>query len=371
MRRITAIEEIGEEPPQALVAAWEELADAQRASPFLHPGFVLAWWRAFGRSPLGVAVTREGDRVVALLPLVMRNGVLASPANWHTPETGLLAADDSAAAELAVALLARRPRRLALAFLDGDAPATTLLRRAVAHDGYAVAERQLANAPYLELDGGDWEAFEREAIPAKDRRTLNRRARRLTEQGRVWLDVSDGREDAATLDARFDEVVRIEAMGWKGRQGTAMSSRQDTRAFYRAVAHWGAARGWLRMQVLRLDEAPLAVAFALEAHRVLYSMKTGYDPAHRSFGPGVMLMREVVRQGFEDGLERYELLGDEDPYKRMWSSGAHPRIALQAFAHSPRGRFDHFAFTRAAPLAKRLGAGRLRRVLPDRDRPRF
>jgi CelD/BcsL family acetyltransferase involved in cellulose biosynthesis len=368
MGRITAIETIDEEEPEALVAAWEELADAQRASPFLYPGFVLGWWRAFGRPPLRLAVLREADRLLALVPLIVRNGVLASPANWHTPETGLLAVDDTAATELLTALLARRPRRLALAFLDGDAPATALLRSTVARASYRLAERQLANAPYLDFDGGDWEAFEREAIPSKDRKTLNRRARRLAEQGRVWLDVSDGREDAATLDARFDELVRVEAMGWKGEQRTAMSSQPETLAFYRAVAHWGATRGWLRMQVLRLDDAPLAVAFALEAHGVLHSMKTGYDPAHRSYGPGVMLMREVVRRGFETGLTRYELLGDEDPYKRMWSSGAHPRVALQAFSRSARGRLDHFTFVRAAPLAKRLGAGRL---LSTGDRPRL
>ncbi len=370
MARTTAIEAIGEEPSEALLSAWEQLADEVRASPFLSPGFVLAWWRAFGRPPLHVAVTREDDRVVALLPLIARGQRLASPANWHTPETGPLAVDEQAASELVTALLAQRPRRFSLAFLDGEADTTALLRTTIGRAGYRLVERQLANAPYLDLDG-DYASFERAAIPSKDRKVMNRRARRLAEQGRVWLDVNDGSDGREQLDARFDELTRIEAMGWKGEQGTAMASREDTLGFYRELAHWGASRGWLRMQVLRLDEAPLAVAFALEAHGVLHSMKTGYDPQQRAFGPGVMLMREVIRQGFEDGLHRYELLGDEDPYKRMWSNGAHTRIALQAFSPSPRGRLDQLFFTRGVPLAKRLGAGRLRRWLPGGDRPRL
>jgi CelD/BcsL family acetyltransferase involved in cellulose biosynthesis len=366
-REATTVETIGDEPSRELLAAWERLADDVHASPFLYPGFVLAWWRAFGRPPLSVVVTREDERVVALLPLVARGGVLASPANWHTPETGLLAADEDAAAELVRALLARGPRRLALAFLDGAAELTDALRRTARSAGYRLVERRLANAPFLDLDG-DWEAFEREAIPARDRRSLNRRARRLAEQGRVWLDVSDG---AGELEERYAEIVRIEQLGWKGERGTAVGSRPETLAFYRELARWAAERGWLRLQVLRLDEAPLAVAYAIEAHGVLHSMKTGYDPAHRSAGPGVMLMRETIRRGYEDGLRRIELLGDEEPYKRMWSSGARERIALQAFSRSPRGRFEHLLFARGLPLAKRLGAGRLRSLLRSGGAPQL
>jgi CelD/BcsL family acetyltransferase involved in cellulose biosynthesis len=366
MARTTVIETLEGDGPSELLAGWERLADDVRASPFLYPGFVLAWWRAFGDSALQIAVTRDDDRVAAVLPLVSRRGVLASPANWHTPETGVLAQDELAVADLVTALLARRPRRLSLAFLDRSATTTATLHGAVERAGYRITERPLANAPFLELHG-DWEAFEG-AIPAKERKPLKRRARRLAELGSVSFDVSTG---DAQLDERFDELVRVEALGWKGEQGTAMSSQRETLDFYRDVARWGSARGWLRMQALRLDDAAIAVAFGLEAHGVLHSLKTGFDPAHRALGPGVMLMRELVRQGFEDGLARIELLGDADPYKRLWSSGVRERIAFQAFSRSPGGRLDHVAFAHGLPLAKRLGAGRLRALLSDSDRPRI
>lgn len=367
MARTTVIQTIGADPAPELLAEWERLADGASASPFLYPGFVLAWWRAFGDGQLSVATAREDERLVALLPLVQRGRVLAAPANWHTPEGGVLAASESDASALVADLLARRPRRLSLAFLDRSAPTTQALGAAIERGGYRLVERPLNTAPFLELTG-DWESFE-QSIPKRDRRPLRRRTRRLAELGTVEWDVSDGSGD--DLGARFEEIVEIEAMGWKSEQGTAIRSQPETLRFYREVVEWGAARGWLRMQALRLDGRALAIAFGLQAHGVLHSLKTGFDPEHRALGPGVLLMQDLVRQGFEDGLTRIELLGDADPYKRMWSSGARERIALQAFSPRPAGRLDHLVFAHGIPLAKRVGAGRLRKLLPSSDRPRI
>lgn len=366
MHRTTSIEPLDERPSPDLLASWERLADERRASPFLYPGWVLPWWRAFGIAPLRLAVVREGDEVVAALPLVMRRHVLASPSNWHTAETALLARDEDAARELIACVLARRPSRASFAFLDRDADSTAMLREAIAHHGCAIYERPLTNAPYVELDG-DWEAFE-ERLPARERKELRRRARRLAEQGEVWLDVSDGSDQ---LDVRFFEFVRVEGVGWKGQRGTAIRSQPKTLGFYRQVADWAARRGWLRLQTLRLDDASVAVGYALEAHGVQHSLKIGYDPAFRSYGPGVALMREVVRHAFEERLERIELLGGDDRHKLLWASGTRERVVLQAFSRSLAGRRDRLVFERGLPLARRLNAERLLPLLRRGDRPRI
>lgn len=286
---------------------------------------------------------------------------MVSPANWHTPEAGPLAVDDQAQQAVVMALLAAHPRRISLAFLDGAAATTGRLRQTLVRAEYRIVERQLTSAPYVALEG-DWDAFH-QRLPRKLRNELRRRERRLADEGVVASEVSDGTAD---LDDRFAELLRLEALGWKGEGGTAIASRPDTRAFYRGVAEWAAARGWLRLPSVRLDDRPLAMRFGLEAHGVFYSMKVGFDPAFRAFGPGVMLLRDVIRRSYEAGLERVELLGTIDPHKQQWSTGVRERIALQTFSPAPAGRVDHLLYARAMPLAKRLGAGRLRAVLPGR-----
>lgn len=366
MSRATSIEPLGEHPPVELIEGWERLADELRASPFLHPGWVMPWWRAFRRAPLHLAVLREGSELLAALPLAIRGRVLASPSNWHTPETGLLARDADAARALVTAVLARKPSRASFAFLDRDAPGTAMLRDAIGAAGCAIYERPLTNAPYVALDG-DWDAFE-QRLPSRERKELRRRVRRLEERGRLWLDVGDGRD---RLEERFFEFVRVEGVGWKGERGTAIRSQPRTLRFYRDVAAWAAERGWLRLQTLRLDEASVAVGYALEAHGVQYSLKIGYDPAFRSFGPGVTLMREVVRRAFSERLERIELLGGEERHKLLWASGMRERVVLQAFSRSLAGRRDRLLFEHGLPLARRLNAERLLPLLRRGDRPRI
>jgi CelD/BcsL family acetyltransferase involved in cellulose biosynthesis len=349
----TALRAVGGDPE--LVLAWEGLADRLQASPFRYPGFVRAWFEAFGRGELLLATVARDDRLAAALPLVRAGGRLSTPANWHTPHVGLLAEDDDAAAQLAHGLFTAGARRLALRFL-GAPDCETIA--AAAHDaGWRTFERTLLRSPYIDLSGG-WEAFE-QVLGSSANKAMRRRRRRLAELGAVTLEAADGSDG---LDDRYDQLVRLEGMGWKGEQETAIGSRPETLRFYRDVAEWAAQRGWLRIHLLRLDGTPIAAAFGLRAHGVHASMKIGHDPAHQKLAPGVMLMHDVIREACDEGLRTVELLGDEDPLKRSWTSLAREWRSLDAFAPTAGGRAAFAAFTarRALAAARARSARRLR-----------
>jgi CelD/BcsL family acetyltransferase involved in cellulose biosynthesis len=208
------------------------------------------------------------------------------------------------------------------------------------------------------MDGSSWERFE-EGL-GSTRASLKKRRRRLEQAGPVTCELNDGTPD---FDEQFAEVLRIEAMGWKGEQGTAIASRPDTRQFYGAIAAWAAARGWLRLHLMRVDGAPIAVALGLEAHGTHASLKIGFDPAHSRGGPGVLLHEEMVRSGFERGLRRIELLGDEDEHKRTWTSATHELVELDMWAPTLAGRAGYVATTQIRPIASRFGLGRAVRAV--------
>ncbi len=359
------IEEVGE-PDDRLAEEWEQLADRMGATPFLHPGFVLAWQRAFGQGPLLLATVRRAGELVAALPLVRRGAVLASPANWHTPATGVLAQDDLAAAELARILSGVHARRISLAFIDVADARVAAFRGELVGAGYGILERTLTCSPYLELVG-DWMAFE-SSMSSEVRANLRRRRRRLEERGTVTFEQEDGR---SRLDELFADVVNVEGMGWKGEQGTAIGSRSDTLRFYREIAGWAADRGWLRMHMLRLDGRPIAVGLALRSNGIQFHLKIGFDPAYRKLAPGMLLMREYIHRAFADGLRRVEMLGGEEAYKRVWCPQTRETVGLQAFAPSLTGLADRLVFTFGRPLAKRLAADRLLGALSSTDAPRL
>jgi CelD/BcsL family acetyltransferase involved in cellulose biosynthesis len=365
-RDVSGLVERVDESHDRLIGEWQRLADRLGAIPFLHPGFVLAWQRAFGRDPLLLVTVRHAGELVGVLPLARHGAVLASAANWHTPVTGVLAHDDAVARELAGILAGVRARRISLAFIDRTDASTEVFRGELANAGYGIVERTLTRSPYLEIVG-DWAAYE-SSLGSEVRGNLRRRRRRLEERGTVAFEEWDGR---SRLDQLFGEVVDVEGMGWKGERGTAIGSRQDTLGFYRDIASWAADRGWLRIHMLRLDGRPIAAGLALRAGGIQFHLKIGFDPAYRKLAPGTLLMREYIHSAFADGLRRIEMLGDEEAYKRTWCPDTRETVGLQAFAPSIAGRVDHLVFAYGRPLAKRLPGKPLLRRLAATDGPRL
>jgi CelD/BcsL family acetyltransferase involved in cellulose biosynthesis len=336
----------------AIADDWDALADRTGSVPWMRPGWIRAWWSAFGHGRLEVVTVWRAGRLAALAVVRHLLGEVLTPSDWYTPCSGLLGEDDEALAVLAEALLERRPRRLELRQVVRGHPGLAACRVAAADAGYHVLERTLQRAPYLDLGSfdGDFAAYEatrsRELV-----RNVRRGRRRLAELGRVSVEFHDGRERLAEL---LEEAFRVEASGWKGERRSAMASRERTRLFWTTVFGWAASRGWLHLAFLHLDGRAIAFQANVGTGDVRYGVKTGYDGAFGRASPGALLMYEELKEASRAGLRRFELLGPDQPYKMAWATGMHEISLLQAFAPGPMGTLERIAFERARPVVKRL-----------------
>jgi CelD/BcsL family acetyltransferase involved in cellulose biosynthesis len=347
------------EPDIAAVAEeWEDLADRTQATPFVEPGWIAAWWRAFGSGRLEVHVVRRDDRLVGVLPVGLRAGRAASPTNFHTPAFGLVAEDGGAADRLAAAVLDRRPRRLSVGFLDADGPDLAALLRGAAAARYRPILRTQLRSPFIRLAPSlDAYRAQRRSSAMAD---LRRKRRRLSERGHAALERVTGGPDLANA---LDEGFRLERLGWKGSRGTAVASVPALREFYGEVARWAAARGWLRLFLLRIDGRALAFYYGLEHRHVLHLLKGGYDPAWARLSPGQLLLEDVIASGFSHGIERIELGGSDERYKRVFANSVRERQRLQVFSPTPAGRCEWAVMSHGRRLAARLSLDRaLRRI---------
>jgi CelD/BcsL family acetyltransferase involved in cellulose biosynthesis len=351
----------------AVVPAWEELAGRTCAPPFLRPEWIAAWWRAFGRGALQAVTVHRGGRLIALLPLARRRSGLSSPSNDHTPLFGAVFDGPEAAALLANAVLASGPSRLRLGYVRAGGTDEDAILDAARATRYRTVTRTLLRSPYLEI-AGDPVAYE-EARRRRGLNDLRRRRRRMADEGTVSIDVCDG---STRLDVLLREAFDIEAKGWKGKRGTAIGARAETRRFYAEVAAWAASRGWLRLAFLRLDGRPLAFDLCLEHEGVQYLLKGGFDPEFARFAPGQQLLYELVRGAFANGLRRIEFGGAAEAYKLVWTDTTSDRDEIRAFARGPRGRLAWVAqgplmrLARRVHLTRAIGTARakVRRRLP-------
>jgi CelD/BcsL family acetyltransferase involved in cellulose biosynthesis len=335
---------------QSLRIEWDELADRAGAPPFLRPDWIEAWWRAFAKGRLTVLATRAGGDLTGVLPLMRRAGGLVSPTNWHTPLFGPVCADHDAEVALAEAFVQRGGAHLGLRFIDAGDPFLDTLRSAATGAGWSTIERPLQRSPYVPIDGS-WEQF-CSGLSKDRRRSIRRRERRLRELGELQVIVEDGTE---RLDELLAEGFALEASGWKGAQGTAITSRPETHAFYTEIARWGASAGLLRLVFIRVDARPIAFNLCLEDDRVHYALKPGHSDEMARYGPGALLAYRMIERAFALDLASYELLGGEDEFKRSFA-GEHSRakVELNGFAGSPRGAMMRLVDTRFRPLARRI-----------------
>jgi CelD/BcsL family acetyltransferase involved in cellulose biosynthesis len=337
-----------------LAAEWDALADRLGSTPFARPGWVEAWAGAFAAKRLVVLVARRDGRLAGVLPAVRSPfGALRSATNAHTPHFEVVGEDEGVVGALVDDVYSGRPRAVALGCLDPAQPGWAAALAAARAARYRVSARVALRSPCVVVEG-DHEAYlrtRRRGFGAD----LRRRSRRLAEHGTVTFG-----------PAELDELLALEATGWKARRGTAIAAHAATRAFYGAITAWAGARGTLRLLALRLDGRPLAVLLGVEDNGVHYLLKGGFDTAYARYSPGQLVLAEAIRRAFADGLRRVELGAGCDPYKLQWADAVRERVGMHAFAPTFGGSLGWVAVARGRPLAERAGLDGALRPLRDR-----
>ena len=331
---------------------WDALADRVAAPPFLRPGWIAAWCRAYARTAPAVVEVRRRGELAGVLPVIRHRRTITGPTNSHTPVFGPLAADEDAAAELAERAVAEFGRALVLEPVDPAHPATAAFAEGLRRSGRLTLVETLRRAPYVPVEGSFDDYLK--GLSKNHRKQVARRRRRLEETGHVSIEVQASTRGLASA---LDDFVQLEASGWKKGSGTAIASRRENRDFYAEISRWAAERGWLRLSFLALDGRPIATELALEEAGVMYALKGGFDPAHSGFGPGQLLTHESLERSFAAGLKSYEFLGRDEGYKLAWTDATRERVRLRAFPPTLRGRIGRQAHRRGRPLLRRLRGG--------------
>ena len=315
--------------------AWEELA-VPSGTPLLTPAWLLPWVETRARGPVVCATLRGADGCLRAGALLQRvPGGFASATDRYGGDWDVVAASDGDRRRLWDEIAALGAHRLTLDALRVGTEATEVAREALAAAGYGLLEgvNELAS-PYLRLPASFDELLA--AISRAARWKWRRRRREFEREGAVRFRTTTG---GPGLDRDLDALLRVEASGWKGRQGTAILCRAQDERLYREFAHAAAERGWLRLALLELDGVLVAGDMQVAVGGVLSSIKGGYDESYARLSPGHVLRGETLRAAIEEGLVGYDFLGPADPHKLRWTDEVRPRRRIVAW----RGRVGRLA----------------------------
>ena len=339
---------------QALAEPWEALVRGS-PTPFGDHAWLRCWWEAFGAGRELRLATAWRDGALAGVLALCRNGTrLEALANDHTPLFVAPAREPGARAALIEAALAMEPRVLAVEAVPVLDPVREQLETASRRHGRIVLVEPGRISPIVETATRDLESYERSR--GSRFREIRRRRRKLAREHAAEFVFDSDPDD---LDTALDAGFAVEARGWKGRRGTAITSSAATESFYRAIAHAYLARGNLRLAWLLAHGHPAAFNLCLEHERRLFLLKTGFDEDFRALGPGLALTLDIVQRCFNSDVEAYELLGDDAPWKRMFATGERRHVRFRSYARGPIG-LAHYAVRRRALPLLRAGSDRVR-----------
>ncbi len=215
--------------------------------------------------------------------------------------------------------------------------------------GYLISRWPTLLSPYLNIPVGQKDGLQN--CPArykKDRKRLESRFRKLQEQGDVAFEVTNNFDEEL-----FQEFLRLEGAGWKGRAGGAISCNPVIVEFYRTALRHAASYGHLRMCTLKLDGKRIAMEIALVTENRCYSPKIAYDEQLSKFGPGQLMARLGIQDLADRGIEKYDLLGPRARHKALWAGEVRPHAHCFIFRPNLAGTAHYLLAARLAPFLKR------------------
>jgi len=252
----------------AALCAWRDAADASALTGLLP---VIPLWRAC-KIPLPALVSAHPYGTLCTPPI------------------------DRGAVEDAVAGLIEHARRagahaLLLREVSLDGPVMTAFGDVLRRDGLRPHVLQSHQRACLDATYEPEELL-REALGAKKLKELRRLRHRLAEHGAVTFDVARSREQVV---AALETFLALEAGGWKGRRGTALTQSEGDGSFIRRATAALAKTGQCEIITLRAGASPVASGIVLRHQDRAFFFKIGVDERFAKFSPGVQLTLELTR----------------------------------------------------------------------------
>src|SRR5204862_1704708 len=124
-------------------------------------------------------------------------------------------------------------------------------------------------------------------------------------------------------------------------------------------------RGWLRLFVLWLGDAPAATFYGFRYGSVFSFYQSGFDPAFGKLSVGTVTMGLAIKSAIEEGASEFDLLHGEEAYKFHWAKRTRRLGRIVSFPSGARGRMSWLG-TAAADVARKLA-----RKLPSGIRARI
>jgi CelD/BcsL family acetyltransferase involved in cellulose biosynthesis len=320
-----------------LRADWDDLLAASTArGPFLAWDWLQPWWSHLSPSAeLNIVAVRHDGLLTGIAPL-MRSRTFPFSSRLEFIGTGNAGSDyldlivrrghEAAALSAMASELASQQLPLHFDHLPPAALADRV-RHQLAPEGWTLLETTTAVCPFITLTGHSWDSY-LATLGSSHRANVRRRERGLEKAFTVRFELAtaDGERQAG-----LDALIGFHSERWTTSRGSTAFATPELRAFHADATHKALAAGRLRLFTLRLDDEIAAVMYGFVHDNRFYFYQHGFSDAYSQHSVGLVLMGMTIRAAIEAGLDEFDLLYGDEPYKSLWANERRPLARLQLF----------------------------------------
>jgi CelD/BcsL family acetyltransferase involved in cellulose biosynthesis len=287
--------------PETPLDQWQDLANnSVDPNPFFTPEFLQPFLQAFPAATVRLLVIRAKSsqdwRMAA--PIGRRRAGLAVPikttwTSYYAPLGTPLLRDTGGPDDVAafVRAGAGSANLMAMPFLPCSSRVALLAEEITGWESRWAEKLSRAGHSFGELG----EIQYKTAMSGKRRKEMRRQLRRLEDHGPIRIAHLMGEE---AIEG-FEEFLKLEAEGWKGRAGTALSSDPETALFSRNVIKNRSFNNGVRIDQLWAGDTLIAslILFIEGAH--VFSWKIAFNETFARMSPGAQIAAISMKQNLQ------------------------------------------------------------------------
>lgn len=187
--------------------------------------------------------------------------------------------------------------------------------------GFSPAAQPWAQSALIEMGDG-WQTYW-ENRPRKFREKLRYAYRQLAKMGRVkYVRYRPGGSAVGDGDPRlelFDAAVSVARASWQSDSNDGTTLCHDEIHDFLRDAYAAAARaGCLDLNLLYVDDRPVAFTYNFHYNGRVDGIRMGFDPAYAAGSPGAVLLKMSFKDSFRLGDHTFDLGADYLDCKRHW-----------------------------------------------------
>ena len=183
---------------------------------------------------------------------------------------------------------------------------------------------------------GNWSQYYNQ-FSSRRRYQFRRIRRKISEFGELKFEIVT--PNINQFNWYFNELLRVEASGWKGQEQTALEYEPTLQNFYKKYAINACKANLLKFFILYLSKKIIAIAMCIEEYETLWELKIGYDDQWAKFSPGTQLTFEIMCYTFKNNYKSYEFLGSLENWQLFWVNEIKRYEFITIYSTNIRGFF--------------------------------